>query len=151
MKIIYNNIIPFGRFVALTVLVWLFIKRGTKLTEKLYNHEKIHMRQQLEIVAACLVINAGLIALANSSWWWMAASIPAPFIIYGISVGIEVLLPPYDRAYGNSCFETEAIYNEHRKSYARRWWRHLFAWIRYIPNGKYPYIPHNERPPMQDG
>ena len=53
----------------------------------------------------------------------------------------EVLLPPYNRAYGNSCFETEAIYNQHDPLYTRRWWRHLFAWITYIPNRKYPYIP----------
>ena len=144
MKIICNNIIPFGRFTALTVLFWLFIKRGKELTERLYNHEKIHMRQQLEIV------NAGLISMTGGSWWWMMASIPAPFIIYGISVGIEILLPPYDRAYGSSCFETEAIYNEHRRSYTRLWWKHLFAWIGYISNRKYPYIPHSERPPMQD-
>ena len=150
MKIICNNIIPFGRFTALTVLFWLFIKRGKELTERLYNHEKIHMRQQLEIEAACLVINAGLISMTGGSWWWMMASIPAPFIIYGISVGIEILLPPYDRAYGSSCFETEAIYNEHRRSYTRLWWKHLFAWIGYISNRKYPYIPHSERPPMQD-
>lgn len=150
MKIIYNNTIPFGRFVALTLLIWLFIKRGKELTERLLNHEKIHMRQQLEIVAACLVINATLIALTGGSWWWMLASIPAPFIMYGISIGIEILLPPYDQAYRNSCFETEAIYNEHKPSYTRRWWRHLFGWVRYIPNRKYPYIPHRERPPMQD-
>lgn len=150
MKIIYNSTIPFGRFVALTVLIWLFIKRGKELTERLLNHEKIHMRQQLEIVAACLVINATLIALTDGSWWWMLASIPAPFIMYSISIGIEILLPPYDQAYRNSCFESEAIYNEHKPSYTRHWWRHLFAWMRYIPNRKYPYIPHSERPPMQD-
>lgn len=150
MKIIYNDTIPFGRFVALTVLFWLFIRRGKELTERLYNHEKIHMRQQLEIVAACLGINAALIALTGGSWWWMVAAIPAPFILYGLSIFIEILLPPYDQAYRNSCFETEAIYNEHKRSYTRRWWRHLFAWLRYIPNGKYPYIPHSERPPMRD-
>lgn len=150
MKIIYNSIIPFGRFVALTLLIWLFIKRGKELTERLLNHEKIHMRQQLEIVAACLVINATIIGLMGCSWWWMLASIVAPFIMYGISIGIEILLPPYDQAYRNSCFETEAIYNEHKPSYTRRWWRHLFGWVRNIPNRKYPYIPHRERPPMQD-
>ena len=150
MKVIYNNTIPFGRFAALTVLFWLFIKQGKELTERLLNHEKIHMRQQLEIVAACLVINATIIGLMGCSWWWMLASIAAPFIIYGVSISIEILLPPYDQAYRNSCFETEAIYNEHKRSYTRRWWRHLFAWLWYIPNGKYPYIPHSERPPMRD-
>ena len=49
---------------------------------------------------------------------------------------------------GNSCFETEAIYNQHDPLYTRRWWRHLFAWVRYISNRKYPYIPPEKRPPM---
>ena len=49
MKIVYNRFIPFGRFTALTVLVWLFVKEGVALTARLLNHEKIHMRQQLEI------------------------------------------------------------------------------------------------------
>ena len=56
MKIVYNRFIPFGRFTALTVLVWLFVKEGVALTARLLNHEKIHMRQQLEIVA---VLSAG--------------------------------------------------------------------------------------------
>ena len=51
MKIVYNRFIPFGRFTALTVLVWLFVKEGVALTARLLNHEKIHMRQQLEIVS----------------------------------------------------------------------------------------------------
>lgn len=150
MKIIFNNTIPFGRFTALTVLVWLFVKRGTKLTQRLLNHEKIHMRQQLEIAAACLLLGIALIAWAGASWWWLLGAIPAPFILYGLSVFLEILLPPYNQAYRNSCFESEAIYNEHRPSYTRYWWRHLFAWVRYISNREYPYIPHRERPPKQD-
>jgi hypothetical protein len=55
MKIVYNRFIPFGRFTALTVLVWLFVKEGVALTARLLNHEKIHMRQQLEIVTVCLL------------------------------------------------------------------------------------------------
>ena len=55
MKIVYNRFIPFGRFTALSVLVWLFVKEGVALTARLLNHEKIHMRQQLEIVAVCLL------------------------------------------------------------------------------------------------
>ena len=148
MKIVYNRFIPFGRFTALTVLVWLFVKEGVALTARLLNHEKIHMRQQLEIVAVCLLGTVAAHRLFGVSAWWMLAAVPAPLLIYGLSVAIEVLLPPYNRAYGNSCFETEAIYNQHDPSYTRRWWRHLFAWITYIPNRKYPYIPPEKRPPM---
>lgn len=110
MKLIYNNTLPIGRFTALTVLVWLFVKRGVELTQRLLNHEKIHMRQQLEIVAACLLLGILLIAWSGTSWWWLLASVPAPFILYGLSIGIEILLPPYNQAYRNSCFESEAIY-----------------------------------------
>lgn len=34
MKIVYNRFIPFGRFTALTVLVWLFVKEGVALTAR---------------------------------------------------------------------------------------------------------------------
>lgn len=149
MKIIHNKFLPFGRFNYLTVLAWLFVKIPAKLSARVYNHEKIHMRQQLEIVVACLAINAGLIGWTDSSWWWLLMSIPAPFLVYGLSVGIELLLPPYDRAYGNSCFETEAIYNEHSLSYTRQWWRHFFAWVGYVSNRKFPYIAPRLRPPME--
>ena len=111
MKIVYNRFIPFGRFTALTVLVWLFVKEGVALTARLLNHEKIHMRQQLEIVAVCLLGTVAAHLLFGVSAWWMLAAVPAPLSIYGLSVAIEVLLLPYNRAYGNSCFETEAIYN----------------------------------------
>ena len=116
MKIVYNRFIPFGRFTALTVLVWLFVKEGVALTARLLNHEKIHMRQQLEIVAVCLLGTVAAHLLFGVSAWWMLAAVPAPLLIYGLSVAIEVLLPPYNRAYGNSCFETEAIYNQHDPS-----------------------------------
>lgn len=149
MKVIYNNILPLGGFAAMTVLIWLFVKNGVRLTARVLNHEKIHMRQQLEIIAVCLVLNTTIIGLWDGSWWWLLATLPGPFVLYGLSVLIEVLLPPYDRAYGNSCFETEAIYNQHDPVYTRRWWRHLFAWIRYVSNTKYPFIPDKDRPPMQ--
>ena len=100
MKIVYNRFIPFGRFTALTVLVWLFVKEGVALTARLLNHEKIHMRQQLEIVAVCLLGTVAAHLLFGVSAWWMLAAVPAPLLIYGLSVAIEVLLPPYNRAYG---------------------------------------------------
>ena len=79
MKIVYNRFIPFGRFTALTVLVWLFVKEGVALTARLLNHEKIHMRQQLEIVAVCLLGTVAAHLLFGVSAWWMLAAVPAPF------------------------------------------------------------------------
>ncbi|WP_418992607.1 hypothetical protein [Alistipes sp.] len=149
MKVIYNDTLPFGRFTAMTVMFWIFVRNGKRFTTRMLNHERIHARQQLEIAAACLLLGF-VVASLTGAWWWLLACVPAPFLVYALSVAIEVLLPPYDQVYRNSCFESEAIYNEHRRDYTRRWWRHLFAWVRYISNAKYPYIPHEDRPPMQD-
>lgn len=132
MNLIYNSTLP----------------RGVELTQRLLNHEKIHMRQQLEIAAASLLL--GIALTSPTGAWLLLARLPAPVIRYGLSVGIGILLPPDNQAYRNSCFESEAIYNEHRRDYTCRRWHHLFAWVRYISNAKYPYIPHRDRPPMQD-
>lgn len=48
MKIIYNNIIPFKRFKAITI--WPFIFARKQLNEIDINHENIHGRQQLELL-----------------------------------------------------------------------------------------------------
>ena len=36
MKIVYNRFIPFGRFTALTVLVWLFVKEGVGIRQAVH-------------------------------------------------------------------------------------------------------------------
>lgn len=149
MKVIYNDTLPLGRFTAMTVLFWVFVRNDKRFTVRMLNHERIHMRQQLEIAAVCLLLGI-VMAFLTGAWWWLLVCVPAPFLVYVLSIAIEVLLPPYNQAYRNSCFESEAIYNEHHRDYTRRWWCHLFSWVRYIPNAKYPYITHRDRPPMQD-
>ena len=47
MKIVYNRFIPFGRFTALTVLVWLFVKEGVALTARLLNAAATGDRRRL--------------------------------------------------------------------------------------------------------
>lgn len=48
MKIIYNNIIPFKGYKAITI--WPFIFARKQLNDIDINHEKIHGRQQLELL-----------------------------------------------------------------------------------------------------
>ena len=51
MRIIRNNIIPFGRdFAAVNLFGILFIRHGVKPTPRLINHEKIHTRQMKELL-----------------------------------------------------------------------------------------------------
>ena len=50
MKIIYNRLIPFGRFFAINLFGVLFVKgRKEQVTEVDLNHELIHTAQMKEL------------------------------------------------------------------------------------------------------
>lgn len=52
MKVIYNDYLPLGKFVAMNIFGVLFVRRHARhlLTPKLINHELIHSRQQRELL-----------------------------------------------------------------------------------------------------
>ncbi len=50
MKVILNNIIPFGRFGAINLFGVLFAKHTMSLTPEVINHEEIHTRQMRELL-----------------------------------------------------------------------------------------------------
>lgn len=51
MKIIFNNVIPFGRnFAAINLFGVLFIKKGVTVNDVLINHERIHSAQIRELL-----------------------------------------------------------------------------------------------------
>lgn len=110
---IINSVIPFDGFMAMATLfiVWIrkeCVDRFDKYTE---NHEKIHCIQQTELFILGSIIGL-IISLCTNCWWWMFLTLGFPFGTYIICWIIEMLLPPYDQAYRNICFESEAIYNE---------------------------------------
>lgn len=148
---IYNKIVPITGFIAMNILCFLFIRKEYKgnkfkLTEEFFNHEGIHSIQQLELLLASLIIMTIVILVFDISWWWLLFSILIPFIIYGICWIIEIILPPYNSAYKNICFESEAIYNECDLEYIGKK-RKLFnfSFLKYISNKKYPYLTKLER------
>ena len=68
--IVYNNLIPFKGYVALTIWPLIFARMSAKpLKEHEENHEKIHLRQQLEVLILSAVIIAALILIFGWSWW----------------------------------------------------------------------------------
>lgn len=51
MKIIRNNIIPFGkRFAAINLFGVFFVKHGVRVSSDLINHESIHTAQMRELL-----------------------------------------------------------------------------------------------------
>lgn len=44
MKIIENNYIPFKGYKAMTILFWIFTRKGVKLSDVDITHETIHWK-----------------------------------------------------------------------------------------------------------
>lgn len=141
--VIYNKLIPFDGFLAMVTLFILWIRREHKgdtrrLNERFFGHETIHVYQQTEIWITSIVISILCCILFNLSWWWMFATPLIPLLLYVICWIIEIILPPYNLAYKNICFETEAKYNENNPEYLNKRKLFQFKFLKYISNKKYP-------------
>lgn len=149
MKTIYNNFIPVSGYMAMLTLFILWIRKEYKgdkrLDAQFFNHEKIHSYRQIEIWGIAIVIMVLFCAFTPFSWWWMLTTPVIPLAIYVICWLIEIALPPYDQAYRNICFESEAIYNEADPDYLKRRGLFTFRFLKYVSNKKYPYVPHSDR------
>jgi len=110
--IIYNDIIVFlltglfGRFYGITLFPFIFLKREKKGDVRCINHERIHLRQQIE----CLIIFFPIIYLVD-------------YLYNRISL-------KHDSAYRAICFEREAYFFDHSENYLKC--RASYSWINYI-------------------
>lgn len=105
MIVVKNNIIPVKPYDAMTLWPFIFVRKYTKVTEVLLNHERIHGRQQLEL----LII---------------------PFLLWYVVEWIARLIFGKGNAYRNICFECEAYENENNMEYIEH--RSLWAFLRYL-------------------
>lgn len=48
--IIYNKLIPFKGYKAITIWPFIFIRKDCSFNSTDFNHERIHLRQQLELL-----------------------------------------------------------------------------------------------------
>lgn len=148
MILFFNPLIPFPGFSMMMLLGVCFIRDdrwriefGTEapgIRPKSLNHERIHAFQQWEALVLTWAVMVILGACGVPITWWMvvAGSVFSFYIWYLISWIIQILVPPYDTAYGNICFEDEAYENEDNLDYLKT--RRPFAWVWYIFNGKGP-------------
>lgn len=136
-KVIYNNIILFVGFKAITILPFIFARNSAKpLKDYVVNHETIHLRQQLEVLITSLILFLAMILIFGISWWWLLASPLFYYVWYGIEWLIRfAICHDTHVAYRNIAFEQEAYNNQLDMKYLSN--RKLFAWIEYI--GKETY------------
>ena len=96
----------FGHYSGLSWFIFIWINRSVEDREQLMNHEKIHFRQQVELL---FIIHWILYA-----WYYLF------FRLQGHG---------HHHAYLNNPFEREAYENEHNTEYLVN--RPRFAWRRY--------------------
>lgn len=105
MKIIYNNILPFKGFIAITIWPFLFVRKAYKpLAQTTLNHENIHAQQQKEMLWIFFFLWYGIECFLKSFWY------------KGMS-----------QAYEHISFEREAYVNQDNLNYlkTRKWYSFL--------------------------
>ena len=123
IKLKYSKIIPFKGFYACTIFNCIFRHpkyKNRKLSKKTYNHEMIHVEQQLDFVCGNekLYILGGVVFYMAYFIEWLIK-----LIISGFTLGKV-------KPYKSISFEQEAYQNE--KDFKYRDNRKRFNWIKYI-------------------
>ena len=131
--IIYNRFIPFGGFQAMAFWPFIFSK-SRLMSDRRKNHERIHLRQQREVMVVSLIPML-VLCLTCLSWWWMGAVPFVYYLLYGIEYVVRLMAYGKKEAYRNISFEQEAIMNEYDFYYLKK--RMRFAWMRYIGRKTY--------------
>lgn len=137
MKKVYCKFLPFKGYLCMTLLWWLIIRTEykDKITSTVERHEFIHSYQQVVLFLFSLIVSIILSLTTNYSWWCLLLTPIIPLIAYVISWIIEIILPPYNRAYKDICFEGEARALESNEDYKKKLFP--FSFLKYIPNKKY--------------
>lgn len=134
---VYCKFLPFKGYLCMTILWWLIIRTEYKdrITETVERHETVHSYQQVVLFIFGLIVSIILSLTTNYSWWCLLLIPIIPLIAYVISWIIEIILPPYNRAYKDICFEGEARALESDPDYKKKLFP--FSFLKYIPNKKY--------------
>ena len=149
--IIRNSLIPFGSFLAINLCGLIFVRRGYTFTPTDLNHERIHTRQQLELLFLpffLLYILEWLFRLLQTFFTSSPQTLhpspltnnpspltnnptpltnnPTPFTLNQEPFTKN----PFLRAYYRISFEREAYQHQTDLDYLSH--RPLFAWFRYL-------------------
>jgi len=105
--IFYTKYKIFWKYLGITIFPFIFINKSQKGNEVIINHEKTHLRQQIELL-------------------WIIF-----FIWYGIEFVIRYFqYKNWAEAYRNISFEREAYANEKNFFYNKE--KKFFSFIRYL-------------------
>lgn len=116
MKVIRNKLLPLKGFAAMNLFGILFVRKDSKITDRLLNHEAIHTAQMKEL---------GYIPF---------------YVLYLIEWFIKLIINKLDnnKAYKSISFEREAYDNQNNLEYLknRKNYEWLRKWLDKIPQDK---------------
>lgn len=132
LKKVYNDFLPIQGFAMMAVYFWVFIRNdwGRTPSGTQMNEERIHSAQQLEIFFTSFILIGALVLVGAISFWWLLLTPLIYFIVYVLFWLVEIILPPYQTAYKDTCFEREAKQNRSNLNYLDD--RPLFNWVHYF-------------------
>jgi len=125
-NIVGITLCPFGIYVKLSYLT----------REKTINHEKIHWKQQLEmmITGAIMSIITGVVLMSLGIFaWWMLTLLVFPLLFFYLWYVIEWFLRIFingNKAYISLSFEREAYDNDDNLNYLKT--RKPYSWLKYM-------------------
>lgn len=115
IKIIYNNLIPFKGYCAITIFNMIFARKkyeSAGLSETTINHESIHMAQSMDFgISFCGYFIFYI-------WYLLEWIFKLPSALFGYA------------PYRSISFEQEAFINEDDYEYLKN--RKRFEWIKYL-------------------
>ena len=127
MKVIYNKLIPFKGFYAVTIIKWIFVREeykyldGLSIYNKMINHESIHEQQILDFTPKAL-----------PSWLRYTIGSICFYLLYGLEWLFKLIpcLIKKKNAYRSLCAEQEAYNNEMDFKYIKN--RSKLFWLKKI-------------------
>lgn len=109
MKIVRTNLVPAG-YKYISVFCFLFARKGTVISDKDLNHERIHIDYQIK----------EMLYIFFYLWYGIE------FLIRWIGTGFS----DWNKSYRGISFEQEAYNNEDNLDYLKT--RKHYAWLKYI-------------------
>ena len=131
-KVVFNDVIPFKGFIAMTVWPCIFVRNAAAKRYNVVanNHEHIHAQQQVEM----LIVGAVLAAVAFLAGFGLWSILALPIFFWWYVFEWLFRLAQYsrnkDKAYRNISFEREAYANQSDLEYLTN--RKHFAWTKYL-------------------
>jgi len=109
--------------------IFPFILLSKTASEKTLNHERIHLKQELQLLPFSIVLNSLVILLLTDNLWWLLLNL-LPFLNSSVFY-IWYIIDYLRRGYRGIIFEREAYINDDNFNYLKETKGKWFTFLKY--------------------